>query len=61
MSASLVGSEMCIRDSLLLRTTAGALPRADLPLGRAAAARTPLEAPGSLACLLYTSDAADDM
>ncbi|GAB5816837.1 hypothetical protein JMUB7550_27620 [Staphylococcus aureus] len=40
MSASLVGSEMCIRDSLSV-----------LPDG--------LRSPGG--CLLYTSDAADDL
>eukprot|EP00969_Alexandrium_andersonii_P293623 12978378-Alexandrium_andersonii.AAC.1 len=61
MSASLVGSEMCIRDSLLL-----------LP-GPAMASRAPLARPSSPrlrprqdwsalgVCLLYTSDAADDM
>eukprot|EP00969_Alexandrium_andersonii_P179295 7926493-Alexandrium_andersonii.AAC.1 len=60
MSASLVGSEMCIRDR----------PIAVAPIGR----RRPLRARGarassggaetigrSLLCLLYTSDAADDM
>eukprot|EP00969_Alexandrium_andersonii_P280982 12423030-Alexandrium_andersonii.AAC.1 len=60
MSASLVGSEMCIRDSLStdawgLRLLADSEPR-----------RRPLGASGGLgqresACLLYTSDAADDM
>eukprot|EP00969_Alexandrium_andersonii_P098492 4346594-Alexandrium_andersonii.AAC.1 len=60
MSASLVGSEMCIRD------------RGSLSLGRGASPVVPvledkhdgLEGLGStevLACLLYTSDAADDM
>eukprot|EP00969_Alexandrium_andersonii_P017380 760058-Alexandrium_andersonii.AAC.1 len=60
MSASLVGSEMCIRDSGIahgpLAQTAGSHPRV-----RA-------HSPCSLArlivdarCLLYTSDAADDM
>eukprot|EP00969_Alexandrium_andersonii_P330458 14605038-Alexandrium_andersonii.AAC.1 len=60
MSASLVGSEMCIRDRLRWR---------QLP-GRHSAARPPPFALGprglylSLGwgcCLLYTSDAADDM
>eukprot|EP00969_Alexandrium_andersonii_P141338 6249940-Alexandrium_andersonii.AAC.1 len=61
MSASLVGSEMCIRD----RANAPRTPRL-APLARAAS-------PGGLppdgqmgsgacaTCLLYTSDAADDM
>eukprot|EP00969_Alexandrium_andersonii_P124858 5519072-Alexandrium_andersonii.AAC.1 len=60
MSASLVGSEMCIRDrccSLQLRPW-GAWRR-----DAEGAARTP-PAPGlgrGRRCLLYTSDAADDM
>eukprot|EP00969_Alexandrium_andersonii_P083851 3699583-Alexandrium_andersonii.AAC.1 len=60
MSASLVGSEMCIRDRAL---SAGALRPAT-------SARVPLSSPFPPArlarkhwrpCLLYTSDAADDM
>eukprot|EP00969_Alexandrium_andersonii_P102232 4512353-Alexandrium_andersonii.AAC.1 len=60
MSASLVGSEMCIRDS---RNPPLRNPRNPWPLAR--------ERPGlgrprggprhSHSCLLYTSDAADDM
>eukprot|EP00969_Alexandrium_andersonii_P173518 7670667-Alexandrium_andersonii.AAC.1 len=61
MSASLVGSEMCIRDRLL--------PAQGQRRRRAAQRRRqgqPSEAAKSkgqfrLACLLYTSDAADDM
>eukprot|EP00969_Alexandrium_andersonii_P344859 15243948-Alexandrium_andersonii.AAC.1 len=60
MSASLVGSEMCIRDRRLQRgppgvevslatRTADVVPDADERLGRQGG------------CLLYTSDAADDM
>eukprot|EP00969_Alexandrium_andersonii_P173552 7672618-Alexandrium_andersonii.AAC.1 len=60
MSASLVGSEMCIRDSLRR-----AMPRSSRPgaLMRPAVTLTSrLVARGStVACLLYTSDAADDM
>eukprot|EP00969_Alexandrium_andersonii_P039180 1717395-Alexandrium_andersonii.AAC.1 len=60
MSASLVGSEMCIRDRLrrLLGQTVGfvvalsARVRGELAIAQAAHAHT---------CLLYTSDAADDM
>eukprot|EP00969_Alexandrium_andersonii_P134128 5932766-Alexandrium_andersonii.AAC.1 len=61
MSASLVGSEMCIRDRLVV---AGALA----PSSSAAAALRGGGAGGMLlssglfrSCLLYTSDAADDM
>eukprot|EP00969_Alexandrium_andersonii_P137147 6066150-Alexandrium_andersonii.AAC.1 len=60
MSASLVGSEMCIRDSFTgvlfpERTRFARL----IPLERECWA-TRLRA-HSRACLLYTSDAADDM
>eukprot|EP00969_Alexandrium_andersonii_P212334 9376407-Alexandrium_andersonii.AAC.1 len=61
MSASLVGSEMCIRDSSLHHRhrwqTAGASlasrwhTTSSAPVGRSLAGT----------CLLYTSDAADDM
>eukprot|EP00969_Alexandrium_andersonii_P206234 9111753-Alexandrium_andersonii.AAC.1 len=61
MSASLVGSEMCIRDS----SYAGCPP----PMGRVTAATTvpeprrqyPSRRIRTGPCLLYTSDAADDM
>eukprot|EP00969_Alexandrium_andersonii_P153584 6791622-Alexandrium_andersonii.AAC.1 len=61
MSASLVGSEMCIRD----RRSAGSPEQEALR-----AARNVFEThsapvlsgpPNAEACLLYTSDAADDM
>eukprot|EP00969_Alexandrium_andersonii_P066950 2951720-Alexandrium_andersonii.AAC.1 len=60
MSASLVGSEMCIRDRKD-RTAAPAAPKkkaAEKEAKRAncAEARAPAKT-----CLLYTSDAADDM
>eukprot|EP00969_Alexandrium_andersonii_P020059 875891-Alexandrium_andersonii.AAC.1 len=60
MSASLVGSEMCIRDSAnttAFTTQASRGTRVSLQL-------RPEDAPRAgqgLACLLYTSDAADDM
>eukprot|EP00969_Alexandrium_andersonii_P304926 13479269-Alexandrium_andersonii.AAC.1 len=61
MSASLVGSEMCIRDSLSPQdeepANAEAAPGVDSS-GLAAGARL---ASRVRACLLYTSDAADDM
>eukprot|EP00969_Alexandrium_andersonii_P019272 841577-Alexandrium_andersonii.AAC.1 len=61
MSASLVGSEMCIRDRC--RDTLLALPT-DRFLGSSydpekGEGRAP--ASGCRTCLLYTSDAADDM
>eukprot|EP00969_Alexandrium_andersonii_P282122 12472071-Alexandrium_andersonii.AAC.1 len=60
MSASLVGSEMCIRDSLLarrLRPLRG--HRARIQGGPARAPRDRRRRYS--VCLLYTSDAADDM
>eukprot|EP00969_Alexandrium_andersonii_P200571 8860528-Alexandrium_andersonii.AAC.1 len=61
MSASLVGSEMCIRDShhteVPLRArqpcSQGAMPH---PMGQSGDG-----SPRTCSCLLYTSDAADDM
>eukprot|EP00969_Alexandrium_andersonii_P045909 2014764-Alexandrium_andersonii.AAC.1 len=61
MSASLVGSEMCIRDSLrpaierLVQPCAfSARSNVCMSFGRMLERSTPC-------CLLYTSDAADDM
>eukprot|EP00969_Alexandrium_andersonii_P062737 2762596-Alexandrium_andersonii.AAC.1 len=60
MSASLVGSEMCIRDSTPTRFQKQEAPSS---LGTATgASRTRRHAKQrSRCCLLYTSDAADDM
>eukprot|EP00969_Alexandrium_andersonii_P046039 2020047-Alexandrium_andersonii.AAC.1 len=61
MSASLVGSEMCIRDSRCKRSVWSASKAGRSGTGNR---RGPGCAPvGSEArrCLLYTSDAADDM
>eukprot|EP00969_Alexandrium_andersonii_P267083 11803179-Alexandrium_andersonii.AAC.1 len=60
MSASLVGSEMCIRDSSCQSLLGAALPLAAAPgiLPLALMVLLPLHL---LSCLLYTSDAADDM
>eukprot|EP00969_Alexandrium_andersonii_P232872 10281455-Alexandrium_andersonii.AAC.1 len=61
MSASLVGSEMCIRDSTM---ASGAMARpaaAHQPHRRLAALLLPTAHQLSMPCLLYTSDAADDM
>eukprot|EP00969_Alexandrium_andersonii_P140208 6202761-Alexandrium_andersonii.AAC.1 len=60
MSASLVGSEMCIRDSpyVHLRSHAFSCALSRSPALSCALLRSPAL---SCACLLYTSDAADDM
>eukprot|EP00969_Alexandrium_andersonii_P294551 13019444-Alexandrium_andersonii.AAC.1 len=61
MSASLVGSEMCIRDRCWANTTRHRRDRC------AGCGRTSRVAPArrwstaAYGCLLYTSDAADDM
>eukprot|EP00969_Alexandrium_andersonii_P053782 2366141-Alexandrium_andersonii.AAC.1 len=61
MSASLVGSEMCIRDrpksSSSNRRRPAGVAAPELPPDTAP--RPAIGAPG--VCLLYTSDAADDM
>eukprot|EP00969_Alexandrium_andersonii_P165814 7327483-Alexandrium_andersonii.AAC.1 len=60
MSASLVGSEMCIRDRNTTPTCPcqrGRLRRASTRASGSAA--SPMARRGG--CLLYTSDAADDM
>eukprot|EP00969_Alexandrium_andersonii_P022666 991941-Alexandrium_andersonii.AAC.1 len=60
MSASLVGSEMCIRDSPSWAPAPGAKNGA--PQAGTATRRAQVKVPhGSGRCLLYTSDAADDM
>eukprot|EP00969_Alexandrium_andersonii_P050137 2201060-Alexandrium_andersonii.AAC.1 len=60
MSASLVGSEMCIRDSPRTRKARRGRRRPPGRRGSGAGSRdAPRRASGS--CLLYTSDAADDM
>eukprot|EP00969_Alexandrium_andersonii_P127265 5624994-Alexandrium_andersonii.AAC.1 len=61
MSASLVGSEMCIRDSPpgTPKNTSGVRRRHFLP-GSWGAVAPPVRKGGG-GCLLYTSDAADDM
>eukprot|EP00969_Alexandrium_andersonii_P195486 8636063-Alexandrium_andersonii.AAC.1 len=60
MSASLVGSEMCIRDSL--RGPLGAVSVAPSAwAGARGQQRHGCGAGRPSSCLLYTSDAADDM
>eukprot|EP00969_Alexandrium_andersonii_P270748 11966824-Alexandrium_andersonii.AAC.1 len=61
MSASLVGSEMCIRDSSMVST--GLCPTYCSLHGARLCCRICLlsDEGGMSSCLLYTSDAADDM
>eukprot|EP00969_Alexandrium_andersonii_P155624 6880290-Alexandrium_andersonii.AAC.1 len=61
MSASLVGSEMCIRDSPARARNALGVPAPAQGRGRAPQAPPLWEVWGRELCLLYTSDAADDM
>eukprot|EP00969_Alexandrium_andersonii_P286857 12681579-Alexandrium_andersonii.AAC.1 len=60
MSASLVGSEMCIRDSSngRDRTTGELMGAKPAPCKLAS---PPGQQDAKVTCLLYTSDAADDM
>eukprot|EP00969_Alexandrium_andersonii_P194984 8613613-Alexandrium_andersonii.AAC.1 len=60
MSASLVGSEMCIRDSSLHRLQ-HLFRNLALWSKLAGASESSRGARGPNSCLLYTSDAADDM
>eukprot|EP00969_Alexandrium_andersonii_P011905 518752-Alexandrium_andersonii.AAC.1 len=61
MSASLVGSEMCIRDRCCGRVVLWerVLLWERVPMGDDE--RKELQERGAVGCLLYTSDAADDM
>eukprot|EP00969_Alexandrium_andersonii_P063858 2812574-Alexandrium_andersonii.AAC.1 len=60
MSASLVGSEMCIRDSPAPRGESANPAPAPLS-GLASCEACPWLQATENSCLLYTSDAADDM
>eukprot|EP00975_Prorocentrum_lima_P017663 3728351-Prorocentrum_lima.AAC.1 len=60
MTSSLVGSEMCIRDRFHMITDILSMAKEiELAIPVANVARRGTE--GFQACLLYTSDAADDM
>eukprot|EP00969_Alexandrium_andersonii_P255931 11314027-Alexandrium_andersonii.AAC.1 len=61
MSASLVGSEMCIRDRLSGRARAHPHSCARTGSTCASAPSAPPARSVPAPCLLYTSDAADDM
>eukprot|EP00975_Prorocentrum_lima_P000558 109239-Prorocentrum_lima.AAC.1 len=60
MTSSLVGSEMCIRDRLH-GTRKGDVGKADGTKQDGGACAHAQEGEGYSGCLLYTSDAADDM
>eukprot|EP00969_Alexandrium_andersonii_P001693 74516-Alexandrium_andersonii.AAC.1 len=60
MSASLVGSEMCIRDSSCRAASAAVAQAGPSPSPSPSDGAGPGEALRG-GCLLYTSDAADDM
>eukprot|EP00969_Alexandrium_andersonii_P302525 13373264-Alexandrium_andersonii.AAC.1 len=60
MSASLVGSEMCIRDRNDT-TDPSTLAPPKLPMVLSARLLAQSPTPPNNTCLLYTSDAADDM
>eukprot|EP00969_Alexandrium_andersonii_P306709 13558934-Alexandrium_andersonii.AAC.1 len=60
MSASLVGSEMCIRDRNMQSPAVWTTAAGTLAMTSAAMMAKPSLLGGSC-CLLYTSDAADDM
>eukprot|EP00969_Alexandrium_andersonii_P141912 6274193-Alexandrium_andersonii.AAC.1 len=61
MSASLVGSEMCIRDRPRTKSDAGPGRSASIRARDLAAQEASQTPPWRRSCLLYTSDAADDM
>eukprot|EP00975_Prorocentrum_lima_P032513 6828309-Prorocentrum_lima.AAC.1 len=60
MTSSLVGSEMCIRDRFIVAPLR-AMSVAALGPGYVLASLTALSPANLSHCLLYTSDAADDM
>eukprot|EP00969_Alexandrium_andersonii_P167921 7423998-Alexandrium_andersonii.AAC.1 len=60
MSASLVGSEMCIRDRGSGARSRGSVPTPEV-VGQKGRTALSVRERRLRACLLYTSDAADDM
>eukprot|EP00969_Alexandrium_andersonii_P319388 14109308-Alexandrium_andersonii.AAC.1 len=61
MSASLVGSEMCIRDSIQVEDLDALAAQEKIDVLRGGAPSGPEGPAEPRGCLLYTSDAADDM
>eukprot|EP00975_Prorocentrum_lima_P032166 6756071-Prorocentrum_lima.AAC.1 len=60
MTSSLVGSEMCIRDSVRTGYTNGKCPCSEIST-KTSDLSSPYAPDLVSTCLLYTSDAADDM
>eukprot|EP00975_Prorocentrum_lima_P033015 6930621-Prorocentrum_lima.AAC.1 len=61
MTSSLVGSEMCIRDRACPPVEPAACSRRCAARGERSCQSPKPAVSGTLICLLYTSDAADDM
>eukprot|EP00969_Alexandrium_andersonii_P250626 11077257-Alexandrium_andersonii.AAC.1 len=61
MSASLVGSEMCIRDRASPAPVVAEVASPPPPMAGGAGVEAPSGPAEATVCLLYTSDAADDM
>eukprot|EP00975_Prorocentrum_lima_P003637 793822-Prorocentrum_lima.AAC.1 len=61
MTSSLVGSEMCIRDSSNPSNVQDSGPNSIVALVRGSRCTAKCASPSWKSCLLYTSDAADDM
>eukprot|EP00969_Alexandrium_andersonii_P197509 8725230-Alexandrium_andersonii.AAC.1 len=61
MSASLVGSEMCIRDSAAAAQQASSEVFSGTEQFKFRTLEAVAHVPNNRSCLLYTSDAADDM
>eukprot|EP00969_Alexandrium_andersonii_P226251 9990742-Alexandrium_andersonii.AAC.1 len=61
MSASLVGSEMCIRDRFQKRRQIPPQKASSVGFGVVSRAESDGDDERGRSCLLYTSDAADDM
>eukprot|EP00975_Prorocentrum_lima_P048110 10062764-Prorocentrum_lima.AAC.1 len=61
MTSSLVGSEMCIRDRLIARARVESRPSCVEAMVKMSQAFPRCLMTQAFPCLLYTSDAADDM
>eukprot|EP00969_Alexandrium_andersonii_P110489 4876098-Alexandrium_andersonii.AAC.1 len=61
MSASLVGSEMCIRDRVTVKPSGDSIGLQTYLFIAPSRIQLVVRLPREVGCLLYTSDAADDM
>eukprot|EP00975_Prorocentrum_lima_P014168 3008855-Prorocentrum_lima.AAC.1 len=61
MTSSLVGSEMCIRDRFIDMLIAQSVRAMNIWFQKPTSKLATYREPGVGSCLLYTSDAADDM